>query len=147
MQEPDSERAPVLEMPRRSPEPVPAPAAARLSVGDMPRWQMILTFVLAALLAMAVAVAVHSERRARAIETRLEESMSEVQAGLQSLKAGVRFDSTRQQLLLGIRDEILRVNEDVGLGEAYRYAELLTAATDKYPSVDPVLLLSIGPVA
>ena len=86
MQEPDSERAPVLEMPRRSPEPAPAPSAARLSVGDMPRWQMILTFVLAALLAMAVAVAVHSERRARAIETRLEESMSEVQAGLPPVK-------------------------------------------------------------
>lgn len=144
MQEPDSERAPVLEMPRRSLEPAPAPLASPSSVGDMPRWQMILTFVLAALLAMAVAVAVHSERRARAIENRLEESMSEVQAGLQSLKAGVRFDSARQQLLLGIRDEILRVNDDVGLGEAYRYAELLTAATDKYPSVDPVLLLSIG---
>ena len=43
-----------------------------------------------------------------------------------------------------MRDEILRVNEEISLGEAYRIAELLLRATDKYPSVDPVLLLSIG---
>ena len=69
-----------------------------------------------------------------------------MQAGLQELKASVQFDSTRQQLLLGIRDEILRVNEEISLGEAYNYAELLITATDKYPSVDPVLLLSVGVV-
>jgi soluble lytic murein transglycosylase-like protein len=67
-----------------------------------------------------------------------------MQAGLQELHAGIEFDSVRQRLLLGMRDEILRVNGRLGLGEAYRYAELLLNVTDKYPSVDPLLLISIG---
>jgi len=32
----------------------------------------------------------------------------------------------------------------VSLGDAYRYAELALAASEKYPAVDPLLLLSIG---
>ena len=94
----------------------------------------------------AIGLALYASQRAIVLEDRLRDTVGEMQAGLQELKASVQFDSTRQQLLLGIRDEILRVNEDISLGEAYNYAELLIAATDKYPSVDPVLLLSVGVV-
>ena len=93
---------------------------------------------------LAAGFAFHTYQRASELEVELHETVAEMQAGLQELKANVAFDSIRQQLLLGARDEILRVNEDISLGEAYRYAELLMTATDKYPSVDPVLLLSIG---
>jgi len=96
------------------------------------------------LFVVAIGLAFHAYQRSEALEQQLRETVSEMQAGMQELKAGVQFDSTRQQLLLGMRDEVLRVNENISLGEAYRYAELLLAATDKYPSVDPVLLLSVG---
>jgi len=45
-----------------------------------------------------------------------------------------------------MRDHILRVNPRVSLTDAYRYAELALAASEKYPSVDPLLLLAIGSV-
>jgi soluble lytic murein transglycosylase-like protein len=38
------------------------------------------------------------------------------------------------------------VNPRVSLGEAYRYAQLALEASEKYPSVDPLLLLAIGTV-
>ena len=43
-----------------------------------------------------------------------------------------------------MRDHILKVNPRVSLADAYRYAELALAASEKYPSVDPLLLLAIG---
>jgi hypothetical protein len=78
------------------------------------------------------------------LERELIATRGQIQAGLQEIRAGIQFDSMRQRLLLGMRDEILRVNGTLGIGEAYRYAELLLNAADKYPSVDPLLLLSIG---
>ena len=127
-----SKRPPARQRPKR-----PAPRRATA-------WQSTALFCLCVLFVLAIGLAFHAYQRSEALERKLQETVSEMQQGMQELKAGVRFDSTRQQLLLGMRDEILRVNEDISLGEAYRYAELLLAATDKYPSVDPVLLLSVG---
>ena len=45
-----------------------------------------------------------------------------------------------------MRDHILKVNPRVSLADAYRYAELALQASEKYPSVDPLLLLAIGTV-
>jgi soluble lytic murein transglycosylase-like protein len=45
-----------------------------------------------------------------------------------------------------MRDHIMRVNPRVSLGDAYRYARLALEAGEKYPSVDPLLLLAIGTV-
>jgi hypothetical protein len=45
-----------------------------------------------------------------------------------------------------MRDHIMRVNPRVSLGDAYRYAELALDACDRYPAVDPLLLLAIGTV-
>jgi soluble lytic murein transglycosylase-like protein len=56
------------------------------------------------------------------------------------------FDSKRRHLLLGMRKHIMRVNPRVSLADAYRYAELAIDAAEKYPSVDPLLLLAIGVV-
>jgi len=38
------------------------------------------------------------------------------------------------------------VNPRVSLGDAYRYSQLALEASEKYPSVDPLLLLAIGTV-
>ena len=40
----------------------------------------------------------------------------------------------------------MRVNPRVSLGDAYRYAQLALEASEKYPAVDPLLLLAIGTV-
>jgi soluble lytic murein transglycosylase-like protein len=96
------------------------------------------------LLLLAIGLASHAFKRAATVEEQLNETVLEMQASMQELSAAVNFDSVRRQLLLGMRDEILRVNSNVSLSEAFHYAELLIDVTDKYPSVDPVLLLSIG---
>lgn len=68
----------------------------------------------------------------------------QVEAKVQRLDAGIRFDSRRQRLLLGIRDEILAANARLGSTLAYDYATHLVTACEKYPTVDPLLLLAIG---
>jgi hypothetical protein len=107
-------------------------------------WQSTALFSVCALLMVSIGLGYQAHQRAAALEIELRETVGEMQEGMQQLKADVNFGSTRQQLLLGMRDEILRVNEDISLGDAYQYAEMLLGATDKYPSVDPVLLLSVG---
>lgn len=107
-------------------------------------WQSTALFSLSVLFVIAAGLAFHAYQRAELLESELLDTRQEVQAGLQEIRAGVDFDSARQRLLLGVRDEILRVNDDVSLGEAYVYAEQLLDVTDKYASVDPLLLLSIG---
>lgn len=140
----------VLELPRRDQEktgreraPI-APRPTRRAPSSIAAWQTTALFCLCVLFVLAIGLALHAYQRSMELENRLRETVAEMQAGMQELKAGVHFGSTRQQLLLGMRDEILRVNEEISLGAAYRIAELLLRATDKYPSVDPVLLLSVG---
>jgi soluble lytic murein transglycosylase-like protein len=43
-----------------------------------------------------------------------------------------------------MRNRILKANPRVSLADAYRYAELALEAGEKYPAVDPLLLLAIG---
>jgi soluble lytic murein transglycosylase-like protein len=74
------------------------------------------------------------------------QSMARVEHRIQQLESGIAFDSSRRRLLLAMRDHILRVNPRISLTDAYRYADLALAASEKYPSVDPLLLLAIGSV-
>jgi Transglycosylase SLT domain len=75
-----------------------------------------------------------------------EAALARIEGKLQRLDSGIGFDSRRRQMLLGMRDHIMKVNPHVSLGDAYRYAELALAASEKYPAVDPLLLLAIGTV-
>jgi hypothetical protein len=129
---------PASRKPFRSSPPGRSPG--RRSTG----WRSTALFSLCLLVACALGLGFHSYQRASELERELATTRGQMQAGLQELHAGIEFDSVRQRLLLGMRDEILRVNGRLGLGEAYRYAELLLNVTDKYPSVDPLLLISIG---
>ena len=73
-------------------------------------------------------------------------TMARFERKVQQLESGLAFESKRRYLLLGMRDHILKVNPRVSLGDAYRYAELALQASEKYPAVDPLLLVAIGTV-
>ncbi len=137
----ESETAPVRPAKKRPLHSVPP---GRRPIKRSTAWRSTALFSLSLLVASALGLGLHSYQRASDLERELAATRGQMQAGLQELHAGIQFDSVRQRLLLGMRDEILRVNGRLGLGEAYLYAELLLNATDKYPSVDPLLLFSIG---
>jgi hypothetical protein len=73
-------------------------------------------------------------------------TMARFERKVQQLESGIAFDSKRRYLLLGMRDHILKVNPRVSLGDAYQYAQLALDASEKYPAVEPLLLLAIGTV-
>ncbi len=139
--EPETPRIrPIGRAPVRSSPPQRRPASRSRSSA----WQSTALFSLSLLLVGAIGLAFYAYQRASDLERELNDTRGQIQAGMQELRAGMQYDSVRQRLLLGMRDEILRVNGKLSLGEAYRYAEVLMNTTDKYPSVDPLLLLSIG---
>jgi soluble lytic murein transglycosylase len=73
-------------------------------------------------------------------------SMVRVERRIQQLESGIPFDTRRRRLLLSMRDHVLQVNPRVSLTDAYRYADLILGASEKYPAVDPLFLLAIGSV-
>ena len=107
-------------------------------------WQSLAVFLLCLLL---LAVVLLGHQALRHLESQNQESaaaMARATRKIQQLEASIGFDSTRRQLLLGMRDHILKANPRVSLGDAYRYAELALEASEKYPAVNPLLLLAIG---
>lgn len=109
-------------------------------------WQSVivlfLCLVLLALVLLGHQVLRGIERRSQAVDA----ALLRVERKIQGVEAGMTFDSGRRRMLLGIRDHIMRVNPRVSLGDAYRYASLALEASEKYPSVDPLLLVAIGTV-
>ncbi len=61
-----------------------------------------------------------------------------------SLHSKVRFDSERQRLLRGIQDAILKTRPQVGPVTSFELATLVLESSEKYPGVDPLLLVSVG---
>jgi len=109
-------------------------------------WQSMAVLFLC-LLIMAVVMLGH--QALRVVERQNQETaaaMTRFERKIEQVESGLAFDSARRQLLLGMRDHIMRVNPRVSLGDAYRYAQLALEASEKYPSVDPLLLLAIGTV-
>jgi hypothetical protein len=109
-------------------------------------WQST-AFLCVCLLLLAVVMLGH--QALNNVERRRQEealAMGRVERKMQQLEAGMSFDSRRRQLLLGMRDHIMRVNPRVSFRDAYRYSQLALDASEKYPAVDPLLLLAIGTV-
>ena len=109
-------------------------------------WQS-LAFLCLCLLFMGVIMMGHEALRG--LDRQNQETtvaMARFERKVQQLESGIAFDSRRRYLLLGMRDHILKVNPRVSLGEAYRYAQLALEASEKYPAVEPLLLLAIGTV-
>ena len=89
-------------------------------------------------------VAVYAFHRVGQFSDEVSTTMRRVEVKIQNLDAGISFESKRQHLLLRIRDEIMRTNPRASLNEAFEYAALIMQASDKYPSVEPLMFLSIG---
>ena len=109
-------------------------------------WQS-LAFLCICLLLLAVILMGH--QALRGLDGQNHEAsvtMARIERKMQQLESGIAFDSKRRYILLGMRDHIMRVNPRVSLADAYRYAELALEASEKYPVVDPLLLVSIGTV-
>lgn len=109
-----------------------------------PGWQVTALLLLSLLLLTTIAVAFYAFHRVGELNDQMGSTMRRVEQKIQNLDAGISFESKRQQLLLGIRDEIMRTNPRVSLAEAYEYAELVMKSSEKYPSVEPLMLVSIG---
>ena len=109
-------------------------------------WQSLAFLFLCVILLGAVLLAHEALRGIDRQNQQASLAMARVEHRIQQLESGIAFDSSRRRLLLAMRDHILRVNPRVSLTDAYRYAELVLAASEKYPSVDPLLLLAIGSV-
>jgi len=109
-------------------------------------WQS-LAFLCLCLLLLAVVMMGHFTLRGLdAQNQQASAAMTRVEGRIQQLESGVGFDSKRRHLLIGMRNHILKVNSRVSLVDAYRYAELALEASEKFPTVDPLLLLAIGSV-
>lgn len=109
-------------------------------------WQSLAVLFLCLLL---IAVVMLGHQALRAVERQGQETavaMARFERKIEQVESGIAFDSARRQLLLGMRDHIMRVNPRASLGDAYTYARLALEASEKYPSVDPLLLLAIGTV-
>jgi soluble lytic murein transglycosylase-like protein len=107
-------------------------------------WQSLAVFLLCLLL---LAVVLLGHQALNRFELQNQEGMAAMARAtrkIQQLEASIGFDSARRQLLLGMRNHILKANPRVSLADAYRYAELALEASEKYPAVDPLLLLAIG---
>jgi len=107
------------------------------------------SFALLCLCLLLLAVVLLGHRALAAQERQNQETalaLGRFEVKVEQLESSLGFDSKRRQLLLGMRDHIMRVNPRVGLSDAYRYAQLALEASDKYPAVDPLLLLAIGTV-
>jgi len=140
----------------RSSDPIarrPRPVAARPPDASGSRtivirqgggWQSLAVFMLCLLLLAVVLLGHQALGRLDARNQQSAAAMAGVTRKIQQLEAGIGFDSTRRHLLLGMRDRILKANPRVSLADAYRYAELALEAGEKYPAVDPLLLLAIG---
>ncbi|MET0552510.1 MAG: transglycosylase SLT domain-containing protein [Vicinamibacteria bacterium] len=129
--------------------PFPPSSSARtrtIVIRHEARWQPLFLLCLCLLLLGAVLLG-HWELRTLDLRHRQEQAaLTRFEAKVQQIESGLASDGRRRRLLLGVRDHILRVNPRVSLGDAYRYAELALAAGEKYPAVDPLLLVAIGTV-
>jgi membrane-bound lytic murein transglycosylase MltF len=116
----------------------------RLSTFPHVAWSAAALVVVSVMVTASILLALRTLHLETESHRELQARLRQFQGDLQELNAGISFDSRRRQLLLGIRDEIMRVNSRVSLGQAYEFAELLLKATEKYPSVDPLLFLAVG---
>jgi Transglycosylase SLT domain len=107
-------------------------------------WQSLAVLFLCLLLAGAVLLGHWVVRGLDRKDQETTAAMGRAERKIQQLESGFTFEARRRQLLLGMRNHILKANPRVSLADSYRYAELALAACEKYPAVDPLLLLAIG---
>jgi soluble lytic murein transglycosylase-like protein len=130
---------------RAAPEAAGTPSDVRtIVIRHGSGWQSLAFLLLCFLLAIAVLLGHWVVRDLDRKNQETSAALARAERKMQQLDSGLTFEARRRQLLLGMRNHILSANPRVSLGEAYRYAELAVAACERYPAVDPLLLLAIG---
>lgn len=109
-------------------------------------WQSLAFLFLCLLLIAVVLLGQYVLRGLDAQNQQTAAALARAERKMQQLESGISFDGSRRQLLLAMRDHVLRVNPRASLADAYLYARLALEASEKYPAVDPLLLLAIGTV-
>jgi len=107
-------------------------------------WQSIALVCLCLLLVTTSALALYAFHLVATLRAETDGMMNRVESRMQRLDSAVQFDSRRQQMLLGVRDAIMEANPRIGLSDAYHYADMILKASEKYPSLDPLMFLAIG---
>jgi hypothetical protein len=129
-----------------TPFSTPASRSRTIVIRHGSSWQPLLLLGVCLVL-LGVVLLGHRELRALDVRHRQDEATIErFRARVQQVESGLSSDGRRRRLLLGVRDHILKVNPRASLGDAYHYAELAVEAGEKYPAVDPLLLVAIGTV-
>jgi soluble lytic murein transglycosylase-like protein len=138
----------VLDLEEHTPLPFPGtePTPRTIVIRHSGVWPSLAFLALSVLVAVAVLLGHRAATELSRQDQATAVALAVFERKVQHLEAAVPFDAARRQLLLGMRDHILRVNPRISLGEAYRHAELALHAGEKYPAVDPLLLLAIGTV-
>ena len=93
-------------------------------------WQSLAVFLLCLLLLTVVLLGHQAVKRLESQNQERAAAMARATRKIQQLEASLGFDSARRQLLLGMRNQILKTNPRVSLADAYRYAELALEASD-----------------
>jgi hypothetical protein len=125
-----------------SPRERPRPRTIVIRQGSA--WPSLAFLCLCLLLLVAVMMGHQALRGLDAQNQQASASMARAERKIQQLESGIAFDSRRRHLLLGMRNHILKTNPRISLTDAYQYARLALDACEKYPALDPLLLLSIG---
>ncbi len=99
---------------------------------------------LTVLVAVSASLALHTFRELAQLRTDVNEALSQSERRFQGFRSRVRFDSKRRRLLLGMTDAILRTRPEVGPRIADELATMVLEATEKFPGVDPLLLVAVG---
>jgi soluble lytic murein transglycosylase-like protein len=132
--------------PTREPTREPARSQRTIVIRQGSAWQSM-AFLCLCLLLLAVVLMGHQIVKGLDTQNQLSAAaMARVERKVQQLESNIAFDTKRRQLLLGMRNQILKTNPRVSVGDAYTYARLALEACEKYPAIDPLLLLAIGVV-
>ncbi len=107
-------------------------------------WRTLALNGLLCLVVVNGALAIYAFREIGFLRAEVHRSLWRTEQRYQSVNAQVSFASDRRRLVLGLRDEILKTRPDLGVAGAYELASMVVDASDKFPSVDPLLLVSIG---
>jgi hypothetical protein len=132
--------------PTREPTRDPARSQRTILIRQGSAWQSM-AFLCLCLLLLAVVIMGHQIVKGLDTQNQLASAaMARVERKVQQLESNIAFDTKRRQLLLGMRNQILKTNPRVSVGDAYTYARLALEACEKYPAIDPLLLVAIGVV-
>src|SRR5581483_11282439 len=125
-------------------QPHPEPQVVVIREGSV--WQSSAFLCLCLLVLGAILMGQKTIQKMETERLETATTMASFERKVQQVEAGLSLEGRRRYLLLGMRNHILRVNPRVSPADAYQYAQLALDATERYPSVDPLLLLAIGSI-